>query len=231
MYDLKPLEEEWERYHKRKRLPFYVGFFAGFLILLGTVLFFNSNKFSKNKIEKTVTVVETNNHNVMEKDRKIKNISKEIVIDEISNFTVKKEVKNNKPIEMIVDDIPILEEELIEKKPIKDVQKKVQINIIETTSMDAYQDVENRFFQLKNVDDSLFLAKSYYKKGKYKKSEFWALQTNKINSTIDESWIIFAKSKVKLGQKNEAMNILSSYIKRTGSERAKNILLKIKFSK
>jgi len=37
------------------------------------------------------------------------------------------------------------------------------------------------------VDDSLFLASNYYKKGAYKKAVYWALQTNKIDKNIEET--------------------------------------------
>ncbi len=228
MYDLKPLEEEWEKYHKKKRLPFYIGILIG--VFLITMMLFSlyydlfPKKSLQNNIDKvgnTKSVVITSNNEI------INNTSK----NELEKTIVEKKGVN-KPLEMIVDNIPILEEEtnkVIENKNVIDKpRKRMHLDIVETSSLDAYKDVEERFFKSRNLDDSLFLAKSYYKKGLYEKSEYWALQTNKINSTIDDSWIIFTQSKVKLGQKNEAINILQSYIKRTGSERAKNVLIKIK---
>jgi len=228
MYDLKPLEEEWEKYHKKKRLPLYIGILLGVLLIIMTILLVYYDMFSKEIIEKNVDKVENTKSVVIKSDNKvIDNTSK----NELEKIIVKTK-DMNKPLEMVVDNIPILEEEsskeILKENVIDKPKKKMHLNIIESSSLDAYKDVEERFFKSRDVDDSLFLAKSYYRKGLYKKSEYWALQTNKINSTIDDSWIIFAQSKIKLGQKNEAMSILQNYIKRTGSERAKNILLKIK---
>jgi len=40
--------------------------------------------------------------------------------------------------------------------------------------------------------------------------------------------LIFAKSKVKLGHKNEAMRVLKAYIKRSNSYEAKKLLKKLR---
>jgi len=229
MYDLKPLEEEWEKYHRKKRLPLYLGILIGVLLIIMTVLALYYEVFSKNSLIKNVVKVEDKNSVVMRDNNKsVDNTSK----NEIEKTIAVETNDNNKPMEMIVDNIPILEEEpnkeIVNENVINKPKKKIHLNIIESSSLDAYKEVEERFFKSRDVDDSLFLAKSYYRKGLYEKSEYWALQTNKINSTIDDSWLIFAQSKVKLGQKNEAISILKNYVKRTGSERAKNTLLKIK---
>lgn len=229
MYDLKPLEEEWEKYHRKKRVPFYIGILIGVFLIIMIVLSLYYDVFSKKSVQKNIVKVESTNSVVVNNDNKVMDNT---LKDEVKNTIVAVETKDDKPIEMIVDNIPILEEEsnkeVVKEKIINKPRKKIHLNIIESSSLDAYKDVEERFFKSRDVDDSLFLAKSYYRKGKYKKSEYWALQTNKINSTIDDSWVIFVQSKVKLGKKNEAISILRNYIKRTGSERAKNILLKIK---
>ena len=229
MYDLKPLEEEWERYNKKKRLPIYVGIFSGFLLTSAILITLYNDGFSNINIAK----VENNNSIEMSSNERITGyVSKNTEKNDLNNSILKEETKQNKPTDMIVDNIPILEDtrERENMEESNKPRKKIHLDIIASSSSEDYMDVEKRFFKSRDVDDSLFLAKAYYNIGKYKKSEFWALQTNKINSTIDQSWIIFAQSKVKLGQKNEAISILSDYIKRTGSERAKNSLLKIKTS-
>ena len=135
-----------------------------------------------------------------------------------------------------MEDLPISEDIGTIKEPkvrietttIEEPRKKMHLDIIETTSVSAYKDVAKRFHQSHDTDDSLFLAKSYYRKGNYKKAEYWALQTNKVNDNIEESWLIFVSSKVKLGHKNEAIRILTTYIKRSNSAEARSLLYKIK---
>ncbi len=110
-------------------------------------------------------------------------------------------------------------------------RKKVHLEIIESTSVKAYKDVEDRFYQSEDINDALFLAKSYYRNGNYKKSEYWALQANRLDETIEESLLIFVKSKVKLGSKNEAISILTSYLKKSNSREAKKLLYQIENDK
>ncbi|MEA1879807.1 MAG: CDC27 family protein [Campylobacterota bacterium] len=107
-------------------------------------------------------------------------------------------------------------------------RKRKHLNIVETSSKHAYGDVEKRFNKTHNPHDSLFLAKSYYSNGDYKKAEHWALETNKIDKNIEESWIVFVKSKVKLGQKGEALKVLTQYISQSNSDVAKQLLYTLK---
>ena len=249
MYDIKPLEEEWKQYQKNKKKPFIIWSliflaFSGIFLLVWQYKYveFSNFLFSNKK--------KMNNH-IENKDIKVfidKPISslqvhqKEIVAK--IKHTVKPSVHPIKvdvmPTLPVVDDIPIFDTAprknkiIVSEAPkIKIVQKdaphkKLHLNIIESSMVSAYKDVEKRFYQSHDTDDSLFLAKSYYRKGNYEKSEYWSLQTNKINSNIEESWMIFAKSKIKLGHKNQAIRILTNYAKRSNSSSAWNLLLKLK---
>ncbi|HEY9129827.1 MAG TPA: CDC27 family protein, partial [Sulfurovum sp.] len=145
---------------------------------------------------------------------------------EVAQSTEKKQVN-------ILVDVPMLdgednteyEEEVTRDKP------KVHLDIVETTNVTAYKDVERRFMQSREIEDALFLARSYYKKGDYKKSENWALEANKLDEGSEESLLIFVKSKVKLGRKNEAVSILKGYINMTDSQEGKKLLYKIENNK
>ena len=233
MYDIKPLEEEWKKYKKKKMRPWFVLLFSVLLILLVSLTFLNYKEIDflnfndKSKVE-VVTKVPT----ALLIDKALTTLEiKKPEITEIKPVTVTSHENDSNE---IVEDMPIEEEAAIINKPkikeetVQKPRKKVHLNIIETTSVSAYKDVAKRFHQSHDTDDSLFLAKAYYRKGNYKKAEYWALQTNKVNGNIEESWLIFAKSKVKLGRKNEAIRILTTYIKKSNSGRAKNLLHKIK---
>ena len=237
MYDIKPLEKQWEQYRKKKRRPWYVLIFTIsflLLIILG-FLKYNLTDFFKLNDNKNVEIV-TNSTTILTTNKalsssEMKKPKADDVLDvaEVKPMPV---ISDNDHAEK-VDDLPISEDikkprVKIETTVIEEPRKKVHLNIIETTSLSAYKDVEKRFNQSHDTDDSLFLAKSYYRKGSYEKAEYWALQTNKVNGNIEESWLIFAKSKVKLGRKNEAIRILTAYIKKSNSSQAKSLLHKIK---
>jgi len=232
MYDIRPLEEEWKKYQRKKRQPWYMLAVVLVLVLAVSVIGLNfkgqflSIFVSKSKTEKRLTekVVKEKNQSTIPKH--------EI---ETVKAPVKVVIEQNDSME-IVEELPIKENRIEIKKPVVRVEaqpeakhrKKMHLNIIETSSVSAYKDVAERFRQSHETDDSLFLAKAYYKKGNYKKAEYWALQTNKVNENIEESWMIFARSKIKQGKRNEAVRVLSAYVKRSNSLQAKHLLEKIK---
>ncbi len=247
MYDIKPLEDEWTKYNNKKRKPIYVGvlLFAGMVVAVLT--FYNLKEFSLPDFtinQSVVSDIDTSNRVLLEGKLTTLEINEPEVIENIKppvEINVEKKIEESIPTLPIVENIPILEEVkkkkntiIAYKKPIsKKIQsdaprKKMHLNIIESSSVSAYKDVEKRFYESHDSDDSLFLAKSYFRKGNYKKAEYWALQTNKVNKYIDESWLIFAKAKVKLGRKNEAIRLLTDYVKMSDSSEAKNLLLKLK---
>jgi len=241
MYDIKPLEEAWKKYNKKKRRPWYLlGLVTLFLAIIPFVVFkFNvidffkaNDKNNKEAVHKTVikrssSVLMDNAFTTLEFKKPKKGIPTEITEIKPATITSYDDPMGNSETKAKESQI---------KKPrvkphIKTVQKprkKMHLNIIKTTSINAYKDVEKRFYESHDTDDSLFLAKSYYNKGLYKKAEHWALETNKVNGNIEESWLIFARSKVKLGHKNEAIRLLMSYVKRSNSKKAKSLLYKIK---
>jgi tetratricopeptide (TPR) repeat protein len=217
MYNIKALEEEWKRYNRKKKRPWIIG---SILFVVTVVLFVivRQDSFFQGLLNTEGKSTEPN---------KSAALSKAVYVDKaLSELEYKHK--------SVVVDAPIEEVSSTEKYP--ETQsgtyaakaKKLHIEVVEADSRDAYREVEKRFRLGHDIDDSLFLAKAYYLKGEYKKAEYWALQTNKINENIEESWIIFVKSKVKRGHKNEAIRILNTYIQKTNSSEAKALLEKIK---
>jgi len=93
------------------------------------------------------------------------------------------------------------------------------------------QDVVKRFKKNKNPALSLFVAKRFYAMKNYQQSYNYALITNELNSDIEDSWLIFAKSLVKLDQKDMAISTLESYIESSRSIKAKLLLDSIRNGK
>jgi len=219
MYDIKPLEDEWIRYKQKERRPIILGIALLIILAIATVIvlkdkqyldtiksYFDTNTTTTKVVTKTPTI----------KDILLVDEPLGILGDRDKNFIQNSKIKD-KPKDNLVD-IPLLD-------------GKANLNIVESTSVSAYKDVETRFFQTHNIEDALFLASSYYKRGDYNKAQYWALESNKIDADMEESIFIFVKSKLKLGNKSEAISILVSYIKKSDSEEAKNLLYKIKNNK
>jgi len=242
MYDIKPLEEEWQKYRRKKRKPYLV---------IGVLLFLAAGGIAALYYTKGIDILLADRNSTQPEIEK-----KEIVFVEnkaLERLEVKKpevsETSENP--DEIVEDLPLASDRPIGKKP------RVKMNIVttemprakkrvveeekphkrkylaikETSASSAYKEVAARFRETQDTDDSLFLARTYYDVGQYKKAEYWALQTNNVDSTIEESILIFAKSKAKLGHKNEAIRILSKYIKGSDSTEAKILLRTIKKGK
>ena len=115
----------------------------------------------------------------------------------------------------------------IEKKeePVfKTTVRKNSINIQRKNTQNDIYEIIQRFKKNNNPALSLFVAKKYYELGDYKQSYNYALITNKLNSNIESSWIIFAKSLVKLGDKNKAVKTLKKYINYSHSSSAQILL-------
>ncbi|MCW8894258.1 MAG: CDC27 family protein [Sulfurimonas sp.] len=119
------------------------------------------------------------------------------------------------------------------KEPALTIEKKSTINIKRKDS-DADSEIQHvikRFKVNHNPALSLFVAKKYYQLGEYEKAYNYALITNDINNNIEASWIIFAKSLIKLNKKDMAVKTLSEYINHSHSSEAKILLDEIQSGK
>ena len=215
MYEIKELEENWKKY-KRKQLRPIIMLVTLVVVIVIAIFTIEESPISLSSIKNyfkndNITRVDTNDKSQMLIDGALG------LLDSSDKGFIS--VNNQSKTNTIVD-IPVL-----------DGKTKVHLDIVETTSISAYKDVERRFLQTHNIDDSLFLAKSYYKKEKYKKALYWALESNKIDADMEESIFIFVKSKFKLGNKEEAISILVTYIKKSDSEEGKNLLYQLKNNK
>ena len=72
-------------------------------------------------------------------------------------------------------------------------------------------DLEKKFSVTKDVHIATLIARKYFEKKKYKKSELWALTANELDELNEESWIIFARSKYRQNKKEDAIKILQTY--------------------
>ncbi len=122
----------------------------------------------------------------------------------------------------------VISEDVQELEPIEDIQPEVvteeevkRITIKRRDASNDIRDIIKRFKKNNNPALSLFVAKKYYELEEYHKAYNYALITNQINRDIDASWIIFAKSLVKLKQRDMAIKTLNKYLKSSHSSSAK----------
>jgi len=162
----------------------------------------------------------------------LKNMPKERVIP-VKKERPKKTLKPTKN----SSDVKVVEHKDIPKITYKNTKtvslekkKPVHANFsINTKQEEAdIQDVIRRFKNNKNPALSLFVAKRFYIIKRYTEAYNYALATNELNSEIEESWIIAAKSLYKLNREQEAVRLLNRFIDDSQSMRARMLLEQIR---
>ncbi|MBT5934422.1 hypothetical protein [Sulfurimonas sp.] len=254
MFNTTELEKQWLQYKIKSYIPYLIISLSLLIIILIVYFFkFDMEKSSTNiqtsiikskpNPKKEIVQIKPSPHILVEDNKKVQllpsldfmkkmqNASqlhrptvKSIQRPHISDIRPKEETKHAKRKKIIQDNI----EELPQESK-KDIDKTINIER-KNTQKDIY-DIIKRFKKNNNPVLSLFIAKKYYELGNYKQAYNYALITNEINKDIDDSWIIFTKSLVKLGNKDKALDILKQYIEHSHSNSAKILRKEIQSGK
>jgi len=91
----------------------------------------------------------------------------------------------------------------------------------------SMKSLRKKFYATNNVKYALEIATRYYGAKQYQKSLKWALIANEVDEKKPESWILFAKTKMKMGKKQDALNVLKAYLKTYSSAKVSRYLKKI----
>jgi len=87
--------------------------------------------------------------------------------------------------------------------------------------------LRKKFYATNNVKYALEIAERYYGAKQYQKALKWALIANEVDEKKPQSWILFAKTKMKMGKKQDALNVLKAYLKTYSSAKVSRYLKKI----
>jgi len=99
--------------------------------------------------------------------------------------------------------------------------------LISSTKIDKIKYLQDRYNATGKAQYAISLSKEYYKKQDYQKALNWAIVANDIDSASEDSWIMFAKSKVKLGLKQDAVKALRVYLQNYRSIKIERLLTDI----
>jgi len=253
MVNVKELERRWFQYKIKRYLPItiiLVLLFIGIIIYFFTSQSTNTQKALKSlplKVEKKTVpkILKATKHNQSNKNNTSTHFTtskslepsfeflnkmkyNEIVPQQQVSTQKKQHIKKHRKAPQPTQKVP--EEKTIHIPPIKTIKKEKKSNLkIKTKqiSESEIQDILQRFKKTNNPNLSLFVAKKYYELGNYNKAYNYALITNEIDNTMEESWLVFSKSLVKLGYKQRAIKTLQTYINYSHSSQAKILLNKI----
>ncbi len=152
---------------------------------------------------------------------------------DISNFDFKKEISKAK--------VVVVEKEIKLPIPVPKVKKiKVFKNKVLITSnkiekptkkkrdkLFVFKKLKNSFLKTNDYKIALKLSRLFYTSKRYKKALKWSMIANELNKKDDSSWILFAKAKLKLGDKKVAKMALKSYQRVYNSKKVTKLLSRI----
>ncbi len=81
-----------------------------------------------------------------------------------------------------------------------------------------------RFNEKRDPKLASYIAQSLYKKANYEEAVKWSVMANSLDPSSEDTWLVFARSKVKLGQKEEAIRALRTYLNQYTSKNVKSFL-------
>lgn len=230
MINIDILENRWLKYKIKSFIPHAVIAFIVFILFL-FYLFSNPSQ-NKPKVEvKPITIqkVEVNEtkEEVVTTETKVPLEEKEVVQEEIQE--AKRFVLN--PSMDFLNNIQKSKEKKRKSNTQAVFTPKQNIQISNKTSNNDLDTIIKRFKANRDPNLGLFIAKKYYKKKDYTNAYNYSLLTNELDNSIEQSWIIFSKSLVRLHKKEQAISTLEQYISYSNSQNAKILLNKINTGK
>ncbi len=90
--------------------------------------------------------------------------------------------------------------------------------------------LRKKFYKSNNAKYALMIGQRFYNAKKYEKALKWSLIANEVDQKKVQSWLLFAKSKMKMGKKQDAINVLNAYLKIYDSKEALKLLKQFKSS-
>ncbi|BAF70118.1 tetratricopeptide repeat protein [Nitratiruptor sp. SB155-2] len=113
---------------------------------------------------------------------------------------------------------------VVKKLPQKSFDQKTE-NVIVIQKKDAkLASLISNFYNAPTYSKALIIAQKFYEQKKYENALKWSLKANELNKKSEKSWILFAKSMYKLGQKEKALQTLQFYLQKNPlSKKAKSL--------
>ena len=231
MYDIEALERQWQRY-RRKRMFRIGAIAAGILVVLGAPILYSTLKHGGAGEVKSENGMTSVNHSVGETNRSVQKVSdrdqQKVLQPEVPSLSTPTP-RPKKPKMLIT--LSDRNGEAVEMSEAPAAKKKIQLEMTDAKNREVVKEIEARFPDTRDYDDAMYLAKYYYGKRQYRKAETWAMRANGIDSSQEESWLLYGKAKAKQGHRAEALRILQAYYDQSGSLRAKMLIDRIRKGK
>jgi len=116
------------------------------------------------------------------------------------------------------------------KKQLPIIKEKKKINII-VKSLENEDSLLKKNQANENFETTLNLSKYYFKKSKFEKAILWSKKANHYKASSFKPWLIYAKAKIKLNKKDEAIKAVETFLSYFNSDVAQKFLQNIKGQK
>jgi hypothetical protein len=243
MLDIKNLERRWLKYKVKSFLPYITVAILSLTLLIGISIWIDSTKAetkpivqqkivspSLNITKSTISTTEDNTTFIEPSMEFIQSFQNTQPHSEVSSpivIGIKKSIQQPTNTGLTTPKTITMPEYSPAPTVVPTVSKTNNNKSLSINRDESKLDIitlERRFKETSNANLGLFIARYYYARGDYNDAYNYALKTNDTNDKIDESWIIFSKSLVKLGKTDQAKKTLQLYISQSNSENAKALL-------
>ncbi len=240
MLDVASLERQWLKYKIKQLLPYLFALLGSIALIVTFISFSDTNTSSSPPLKERVPTTLKKEPETTFKDETmdlepsmqfIQSITPNVSENPpTTSIPVVVEKKTPPPHDPIASPTPVVKVPQPLKIPLStptaihsnDTTTRTSIKR-DSNTFDIHE-IEDRFRNNSNPHLGLYIAHYHYDNGNYNEAYNYALKTNAINNTLEESWLIFAKSLVKLGKADQAKKTLQLYISQSNSEEAKNLL-------
>jgi tetratricopeptide (TPR) repeat protein len=113
---------------------------------------------------------------------------------------------------------------VIQSKPMTIEKSNTKLRISTRKTNNTLKFLIERFQKTKDPKLATYIAKSFYNKKKYDEAVRWSVIANSLEPSNEASWLIFAKAKTALHQKEDAINALRIYLNQYPSKRVEAYL-------
>lgn len=244
MLDVRSLERRWIKYKIKTYFPYIAGVLLIIIMLISLpMIWLNTEKNSEIKKAPSLSIHTTNQTSALADSNKeestvlepsmefvktFETVIPEPTIPSAPNPPITKSITQSVPVTKVLNVPDSSTMKLPPKVPspsaiVVPSDKQVTLNHNNESKIDI-ESVERRFKETSSPNLGLFIARYYYDHGNYADAYNFALKTNGINNKIDESWIIFSKSLMKLGKVEQAKKTLQLYIGESNSDSARALL-------
>ncbi len=241
MHKYDALYVRWKKYTIKKKVKIFFIFAA--VLTLG-YMSYTKNIFSKIfSPSATLATTKTDQKTTKKESRKIISSTRNIK-EKNKNATIKPNhttirphqqfLTNKKPTNIIYPSFDFEKNLFVEKDikksipstPITQKNQPILKKPLIVSHTKSLSTLKKEFETKRSSDVALLIAKKYYAKKDFKNTIEWSLLANDIDPSNEESWLLFAKAKYRLGEKNAAIRALQSFVNLYNSERAKMLLKK-----